>query len=107
MESKHSGSVILLVSQGRLCFQFSPKRCTVVRFCNVGTGWGVKRQLAGNGCSVSIKHLAYLLWKHCSSAKGTFFFRSPRDTGKHFWEQKWPLGGAVSGEKIQKQAKMN
>lgn len=33
-ESKHSGSMILLVSQGRLLIQFSPQHCTVWRFCN-------------------------------------------------------------------------
>lgn len=32
-ESKHSGSMILLVSQGRLLIQFSPQHCAVWRFC--------------------------------------------------------------------------
>lgn len=43
-ESKHSGSVILLVSQGRLLIQFSPQHCTVVWYSDGGSG-GEKKNL--------------------------------------------------------------
>lgn len=43
-ESKHSGSVILLVSQGRLLIQFSPQHCTMVWFSDGGGGEEKKKR---------------------------------------------------------------
>lgn len=42
-ESKHSGSVILLVSQGRLLIQFSPQHCTAVWDSGGGSGGKKKK----------------------------------------------------------------
>lgn len=44
-ESKHSGAMILLVSQGRLLIQFSPQHCAVWRFCNGGKRKKKKKQV--------------------------------------------------------------
>lgn len=56
-ESKHSGSVILLVSQGRLLIQFSPQHCTMVWFSDGGRGRGKKEKIC---VSVAPKHIAGL-----------------------------------------------
>lgn len=71
--------MILLVSRGRLRFQFSPTTLRRGEVLQRGEG-KAKRQLAGKGGSASIKHRVLMLWL-CEGGGGTLASSSRGRTG--------------------------
>ncbi len=72
-ESRHSGSMILLVSQGRLFIQFSPQHCTVAR--SFSSEWEKKKREIGDSAEaqlVLISVLRGISWKQGDPAATIF-----------------------------------